>query len=290
MDKYECTIEEREEYYRHIEAGTLLFAGVDYLTILHEAEQDADIVLWDGGNNDFSFYKPDLTITLVDSLRPLDETRYFPGETNVRMADAIMVSKVNSLKDLEPARLHAEHLKSITKPDTPFFFGQSIVKPEGKDPVTGQPVSLEMAQKMVHGKRVLVVDDGPTLTHGGMAFGAGYVLAQQLGASEIVDPRPYAKGSLVAVFEKFQHLVNVLPAMGYDAQQIKDLEGTIQATPCDAVIIGTPSDITHLIDFSGRPAIMTSYELELIPEHQQAFDELLDSVFTRFTMHQQKEN
>ena len=143
---------------------------------------------------------------------------------------------------------------------------------------------------MVKGKRVLVVDDGPTLTHGGMAYGAGFVLAQQLGAAEIVDPRPYAKGSLVGVFEKFPHLVNVLPAMGYGAQQIKDLEATIQATPCDTVIIGTPSDISHLMDLSGRPAVMTSYELEVVDEHKRAFDDLLDSVFSRFTLHHQKEN
>lgn len=284
MDKYNCTIEEREEYYRHIEEGTLLFAGVDYEMILREAEKEADVIIWDGGNNDLPFYKPDLHICLVDSLRPLDEEHYFPGETNVRLADAVLVTKVNSLDDEQKAHDHAEHLKIITKPNAPILFGNSVVTPEAKDPVTGMPMSKNEAATLVRGKRVLVVDDGPTLTHGGMAFGAGYVLANDLGAAEIVDPRPYAKGSLVGVFEKFPHLKNVLPAMGYSEEQVKDLEATIQAADCDTVVIGTPSDITHLMDF-GKPSVMARYELEVIPEHEEQFHATLDRFFDRFGDH-----
>jgi len=208
MDKYRCTIEEREEYYRHIEDGNLLFAGVDYEMILREAEKDADLVLWDGGNNDCSFYKPDLTITLVDSLRPTDELHYFPGETNVRLGDAILITKVNELSSLDEAEEHAKQLreKTILKSNNvPIIFGKSKIVPQAKDEKTGLNLPTDEAANMVKGKRVLVVDDGPTLTHGGLACGAGFALAKALDAEEIVDPRPSAKGSLVKVFEKFSH-------------------------------------------------------------------------------------
>lgn len=265
----------------------MLFAGVDYPMILHEAEKEADVIIWDGGNNDFPFYKPDLNICLVDSLRPADELHYFPGETNVRMADTVLVCKVNALDNMQTAHEHADHLKkNIVKPHTPVFFTKSIVTPEARDPVTGAALSKDEATNLVKNKRVLVVDDGPTLTHGGMAFGAGYALAKDLGASEIVDPRPYAKGSLVGVFEKFQHLKNVLPAMGYGEEQVKDLEATIQAVDCDTVIIGTPSDITHLMDFH-HPSVIARYELEIVPEHEEDFHKTLDTFFDRFGAHHQ---
>lgn len=284
LDKYKCTIEEREEYYRHIVEGTLLFAGVDYPMILREAEKEADVILWDGGNNDLPFYKPDLSICLVDALRPSDEEHYFPGETNVRIADTIIISKTNSLKDMQQAQNHADHLKTIAKPNTPVFFGRSRITPEGTDPASGEPLTEEAATALVKDKRVLVVDDGPTLTHGGMAFGAGYVLAKNLGAKEIVDPRPFAKGSLVDVFKKFSHLKNVLPAMGYGDEQVKDLEATIRAIDCDTVIIGTPCDFSHLMDFP-QPSVVARYELELDSAHRDQFHSKLDTFFDRFGDH-----
>ncbi len=279
MDKYDCTIEEREEYFRHIEQGTLLFAGVDYPMILREAEKDADIIVWDGGNNDLPFYKPDLHICLVDSLRPSDEIRYFPGETNVRMADVVLVCKVNSPADKEKALQQAEKLKNVSKPDAPIFLAGSVVTAEGHD------LTTEEASDLVKGKRVLVIDDGPTLTHGGMAYGAGYVLAQDLGASEIVDPRPSAHGSLKKVFEKFPHLKNVLPAMGYGKEQVKDLEETIHAVECDTIIFGTPSDIARRMDLK-RPSVVARYELEVDQDDVKAFHDTLDTITERFESHQ----
>lgn len=268
MDKYKCTIEEREEYYPHIKEGVLLFAGVDYEMILRQAEKDADIVIWDGGNNDVPFYKPDVHLTLVDALRPAHEKHYYPGETNVRMADAILVSKVNALSNMEEAEAHAKALKELTK--APVLFGKSIVSPIGTD-----------AENLVKNKRVLVVDDGPTLTHGGMSYGAGFVLAKQLGASSIVDPRPYAKGSLVQVFEKFPHLSNVLPAMGYSEAQVKDLTDTINATDCDVVVLGTPSGIADILKLN-KPTVVARYDLEMVDRSRAQFEDLLDSVFDQY--------
>ena len=235
------------------------------------------------------FYKPDIHITLVDSLRPMDELNYFPGETNVRMADMILITKVDQLPTLKKAWEHSERLQGLLKPHTPVFFGESLITAEAKDPETGKMMSPAEAASLVEGKRVLVIDDGPTLTHGGMAYGAGYVCAKQLGAAEIVDPRPYAKGSLVDVFAKFTHLKNVLPAMGYDEQQVKDLEATIKATPCDAIVIGTPSDITHLFDVD-KPFVMANYELEVVKNHEEDFKAMLDTYYTKFTQrHHDKE-
>ena len=283
MDKYDCTIEEREEYFRHIEQGTLLFAGVDYPMILREAEMDADIIIWDGGNNDLPFYKPDLHICLVDSLRPSDEIRYFPGETNVRMADVVLVCKVNSPSDKEKAQKQADKLKDITKPNAPIFLAGSVVTAEG------QELTPNEASSLVKGKRVLVVDDGPTLTHGGMSYGAGYVLAKDLDASEIVDPRPFAQGSLKKVFEKFPHLKNVLPAMGYGKEQVKDLEATINAVDCDCIIFGTPSDIARRMDLK-QPSVVARYELEIDPDDVDAFHETLDTIISRVESHPKHEN
>ena len=239
------------------------------------------MIIWDGGNNDFPFYKPDIHITLVDSLRPMDEAHYYPGEINVRMADMVVINKVNELPSLKKAHEHAEHLKPLlAKPNTPVFFGKSVISPDTKDP--------HLAEWM-NGKRLLVIDDGPTLTHGGMAYGAGYVLAKQLGAAEIVDPRPYAQGSLVDTFKKFPHLKNCLPAMGYDEAQVKDLEATIKATPCDGIVIGTPSDITHLFDVN-KPCIMAKYELELVPNHEEEFKGFLDTFYNKFSLHHHEDD
>lgn len=271
LDKYDCTVEEREEYFGHIKEGTLLFAGVDYPSILAKAEKEADIILWDGGNNDVSFFAPDVLITLVDSLRPADEDHYYPGETNVRMADAILISKVT---DKAIAQKQADHVKRITKPGAPILFGSSLITPE----VDGK--TQEEAAALIKGKRVLVVDDGPTLTHGGIPYGAGYVLAEKEGAAEIVDPRPSAKGSIKAIYEKFPHLLNVLPAMGYGNKQKKDLEATIKAVDCDTVILGTPSDLNHAINIS-RPTVVAKYTLTIALEHQKEFEKVLDSVMDR---------
>jgi predicted GTPase len=264
MDRYKCTIEEREEYYPHIVAGTLLFAGVDYEMILRQAEKDADIVIWDGGNNDVPFYKPDVHLTLVDALRPGHENHYYPGEINVRMANAILIAKVNALPNMDAAIDQAKALRALTK--APVLCGNSVVTS-----VT------DNAAELVQGKRVLVVDDGPTLTHGGMSYGAGYVLANQLGASTIIDPRPFAKGSLIQVFAKFPHLTQVLPAMGYSAEQIQDLSATINAAECDVVVLGTPSGIVDLLHLK-KPTVVARYDLQVVDTSLVEFEELLDSV------------
>jgi len=279
MDKYHCTIEEREEYFRHIEDGNLLFAGVDYPTILREAEKEADVILWDGGNNDFPFFKPDLHLTLVDALRPMDEEHYYPGEINVRMADAILITKVDSELSAHQQATRLEHLAKL---HTPVFFGKSVVFPEAKDPRTGKLLSDEDAGRLIKDKRVLVIDDGPTLTHGGMPYGAGYVLAKELGG-RVVDPRPYAQGSLKDTFRKFPHLKEVLPAMGYGDDQVRDLAATVEATPCDTVIIGTPSDLTHVLDVK-VPSVVARYNLVVHPKHEEAFESLLDSFCHRFRL------
>lgn len=217
-----------KEYELHIEEGNLLFAGVDYEMILREAEKAADVVIWDGGNNDFSFYAPDLTICVADALREGHEEHFYPGEVNARMADMVIINKVNSLPNADQAKEQADRIRALLKSDVPILFGNSVVTPEARDSATGELLDSKHVNNLVQGKRVLVVDDGPTLTHGGMPFGAGYVLAKQMGAKEIVDPHPFAKGSLVGVFKKFQHLENVLPAMGYGEEQIHDLQDTVQ--------------------------------------------------------------
>ena len=201
------------------------------------------------------------------------------------MADMILITKVDQLPTIKKAHDHASRLQPILKhPKTPIFFGSSVIVPEAKDPETGKLMDIHEVSNLINGKRVLVIDDGPTLTHGGMAYGAGYVCAQQLGAAEIVDPRPYAQGSLVDVFAKFTHLKNVLPAMGYSETQVKDLAATIKATPCDAIVIGTPSDITHLFDVE-KPFVRAKYDLELVKNHEADFKAVLDSFYDRYIQH-----
>ena len=229
--------------------------------ILREAEKDADVVIWDGGNNDFSFFKPDLSICIADALREGHEEHFFPGEINMRMADVIMINKVNSLASIEQAMNQVDHIRLVVSPDTPIILGNSIVTPESRGP-TGELLNAESTDAMVRGKRVLVIDDGPTLTHGGMPFGAGYVLAKQMGAKEIVDPHPFAKGSLQGVFRKFQHLVDCLPAMGYGNEQIKDLQETVKSVDCDCVIAGTPINLRNIIIFD-KPCVRARYYLQL---------------------------
>jgi predicted GTPase len=247
LTKHEVTIEEREEYEPHIDAGRIVYAGVDYEAILRQAEAEADVVIWDGGNNDLPFYRPDVFITIVDPHRPDHALRYHPGETNVRMADAILINKVDtaSLEGVETARRIAYELN----PDALVIEAASPLFVEDGD--------------AIRGKRALVVEDGPTLTHGEMAYGAGWVAARRYGAAVIVDPRPYAVGSIAATYEKYPTTGDVLPAMGYGEKQVEELAATIRATEADVIVIGTPIDLTRLIAFD-KPSVRVRYELQEI--------------------------
>ncbi len=244
MDRHECTIEEREEYELHIQAGNLLYAGVDYERILRSAEREADVVLWDGGNNDTAFFKPDLYICVADPHRPGHETSYYPGEINARLADVIVLNKVDSASE-EAIRQVIDNLRRIN-PDARLVLAES-------------PCTVDRPE-LVKGKKVLLVEDGPTLTHGEMEYGAAYVAARTLGAAEIIDPRPYAVGSIKRTFEKYTHLSQILPAMGYGRKQMEELQATIDKTPCDVVVIGTPIDLGRLITIN-KPSVRVRYEL-----------------------------
>lgn len=250
MDAAQCTIEEREEYEAHIEVGNVVFAGIDYERILRLAEAEADVVLWDGGNNDLPFFKPDLHVVVVDPHRPGHETRYYPGESNLRMAGLVIVNKVDTADPENVSRVERS-VRSVNRRAT-------LLRADSPITVTDPDA--------VRGKKVLVLEDGPTLTHGEMAYGAGHVLATRLGAAEIVDPRPYAAGSLRDVFEKYAQLTRVLPAMGYGERQISELEATIRKAPCDVVLIATPVDLGRLLKID-KPALRVRYELR---EHDPA--------------------
>lgn len=245
IDASHPTIEEREEYEEPVRLGMVMYAGVDYEAILRQAEQEADVVVWDGGNNDFPFYAPDLLIVVADPLRPGHELLYHPGEANVRMADVVVVNKADSAEAHNVEQV-VENVEAVN-PMATLVFAKS-------------PPRLEPGPDLL-GKLVLVVDDGPTLTHGEMPFGAGLVAARNAGAAKIVDPRPYAVGSLKQVFAKWPQLTNVLPAMGYSAEQLHELEQTINAADCDVVVTGTPIDLTRLIA-SRHPIRHATYELE----------------------------
>lgn len=247
FQKHECTIEEIEEYEPHIEQHTVVYAGVDYAAILAEAEKEADIIVWDGGNNDTPFYVPDVHITLVDPHRPGHELTYYPGETNLLMADIVVVTKEDTAKP-EDIRLLKEHVKQSNP--SAFMIDAAL------------PVTIE-APELIKGKRTLVIEDGPTLTHGGMTFGAGVLAAKQHGAGEIVDPRPYAVGSIAEVFVKYPHIGNLLPAMGYGHEQMEELRESIHRTPCDVVIIGTPVDLRKLISID-KPTDRVRYHFQEI--------------------------
>ena len=245
LENQECTIEEMEEYEPYIAMGCPIFAGVDYEAILREAEQEADIIVWDGGNNDFSFYLPDLEIVVVDPHRPGDELAFYPGEVNFKRADVIVINKMDTAEDSN-IRLIKQNIQACNA---------SAVVIEARS-----PVFAEQGQS-ISGKRVMVVEDGPTLTHGGMKYGAGTLAAKKYGAKEIVDPRPWLNGSLVDTFNKYPEIGNLLPAMGYGIDQIKDLEQTINASDCYLVVIGTPIDLTRVIDIQ-IPSVRVTYELE----------------------------
>jgi predicted GTPase len=249
LDKHECTIEEREEYEPHLDRGVIVYAGVDYEAILRQAEKEADVVVWDGGNNDFPFFKPDLWITVADPHRPGHETTYYPGETNFRSADLIVINKMDTA-DYEGVQ---EIYNSIAE-----------LNPTATVVQAASPLFVDNPGE-IRGKRVLVVEDGPTLTHGEMAYGAGYVAAQRFGAAEIVDPRPYAVDSITATYEKYPRTGTILPAMGYGEAQVRDLEETINNAPVDLVIVGTPIDLTRIINIE-HPMQRVRYELQTIGE------------------------
>ncbi len=247
LDKHDCTIEEREEYEPHIASGVIVYAGVDYEKILRQAEKEADIILWDGGNNDMPFYKPDLHITVVDPHRPGHEISYYPGMSNLLMADVIVINKIDSADPEGVGEVRANVAR---------FNPKAIVID------AASPISVEKPE-LIKGKRVLVVEDGPTLTHGEMTYGAGVVAAEKFGAAELVDPRPYTVKSISDTFKKYPDIGILLPAMGYGAQQMKDLEKTINRTKCDVVIIATPIDLTRIINIK-KPSVRVFYDLQEI--------------------------
>ncbi|MFJ7936546.1 cyclic 2,3-diphosphoglycerate synthase [Sporosarcina sp. NPDC096371] len=248
LKKHNCTIEEMEEYEPHVDRGNIVYAGVDYADILAAAENDpdgCDVILWDGGNNDFSFFKPDLAVTVLDPHRPGHELKYYPGEVSLRTADVAIINKIDSAT-AEAIQIVENNIQFASPTST-------IIKAESK-------ITVDNPESIV-GKRVLVVEDGPTLTHGEMKIGAGTVAAERLGAKEIIDARPFAVGSLIETFNKYQHIQNVLPAMGYGEQQLKDLEETINNADCDAVIIGTPMDLSRIISIN-KPYTRVHYDLD----------------------------
>lgn len=258
LDKHKCTIEEREEYEPHIDSGIVVYSGVDYEVILREAEKEADVIVWDGGNNDFSFYHSDLNIVLVDPLRPGDEIRYHPGETNLKMADVIIINKVDSATE--------EEIKEVEENIAKYNSSAVVIKAES-------PISVDDKSK-IKGKRVLIVEDGPTLTHGGMGYGAGTVAAEKFGAKEIVDAKKYAVGSIKETYEKHTHLDKVLPAMGYGDKQVKELEEIVNAVDCDTVISGTPIDLNRVID-TDKTIVRVRYDLKELEEGK--LEELINS-------------
>jgi len=243
LKTFECTVEEMEEYEPHIVNGTIIYAGVDYEAILRQAEKEADVIVWDGGNNDMSFYKPDLTITVADPHRPGHELSYYPGATNILLADVVILNKVESAS--------RENVDTVRE-------NVHRVNPDAVIIEAASPISVE-DESVIRGKRVLVVD-GPTVTHGGMEYGAGIIAAQKFGAAKIVDPRPFVVNSIAKTFEKYPGIGNLLPAMGYGEGQVKDLQESINRVDCDSVIIGTPIDLRRVVKID-KPSVRVRYEL-----------------------------
>lgn len=258
LDKHNCTIEEREEYEPHILRGTVVYAGVDYQVILKEAEKEAEVIVWDGGNNDIPFYQPDLHITVVDPHRPGNEVCYFPGLTNLLLADVVVINKTDTAhpEDVEEVR------GNIKKANPKAFVIYAA-----------SPIFVDKPQ-IIKDKEVLVVEDGPTLTHGEMTYGAGVVAAEKFGAKNLVDPRPFAVGEIEDIFQKYPDIGTLLPAMGYGKKQMKDLEKTINRTPCEAVIVGTPVDLGRFLKIN-KPSTQVRYELQEIgrPDLEEMIDE-----------------
>jgi len=247
LDKYECTIEEREEYEPHIDNGIIVYAGVDYEKILRSAESEADIIVWDGGNNDLPFYKPDLHIVVVDPHRAGHEITYHPGEANLRMANVVIVNKVDTA--------NPQNVKQVK--DNVKLVNPNAIVLDAASPITADNPEL------IKGKRALVIEDGPTLTHGNMPYGAATIIAQKLGATEIVDPKPYAVGSIKQAYKKYAHLGALLPALGYGEKQIAELKETIDKTSCDVIVIGTPIDLRRIMTIT-KPSVRVNYELKVL--------------------------
>jgi predicted GTPase len=264
LDRHDTTIEEREEYEPHLDAGRVLYAGVDYEAILREAEKEADVVIWDGGNNDFPFYKPDLFVVVADPLRPGHEMRYHPGETNIRMADVVVINKVDSATPEQIAQVRDDIAR--LNPRAEVILARS---------------ALQLVGGEIGGKRVAIVEDGPTLTHGGMTYGAGVVAARRFGAGELVDPRPYAVGDLARTLARYPHLENLLPAMGYGKEQMHELEVTLNAMPADLVLAANPIDLTRVLTLE-KPVVRVRYELEELPPEADAptLGDLLGKIVT----------
>lgn len=255
LDRSKVTIEEREEYERHVDAGNIVYAGVDYEAILREAEKEADIIIWEGGNNELPFFRPDVHFVLADAVRPGHEISYHPGETNLRMADYVIINKEDQAEE--------GAIETITKnvkdrnPDAEIIHANSVV-------TTDEPENIK-------DKKVLIVEDGPTLTHGGTSYGAGWIAAEKYGASEIADPHKSAQGSIKRILDEYPQLKKVLPAMGYSEGQVKELEDTIQKTDCESIVVGSPFDLTRVIDVD-KPAAMVRYMVE---EKGRSFEEIL---------------
>jgi predicted GTPase len=258
MDRYECTIEEREEYEPLIDNGIVVYAGVDYEKILREAEKEADVIVWDGGNNDTSFYAADLYIVIADPHRPGHEMMYHPGETNVRRADVVIVNKVQT----------ADRHDILTVKDNIAKLNPGALIIEAASPIVVDDPAL------IKGKRVLVVEDGPTVTHGGMTYGAGTIAAEDYGAAEIIDPKPHAVGSIAEIYAKYKHLGAILPAMGYGKEQVRELEETINRSGCDVVVSGTPVDLRRVVKVN-MPIVRVRYELDEIGH--PTLDELIEA-------------
>jgi predicted GTPase len=246
LDRFETTIEEREEYEPHLDSGRVVYAGVDYAEILRQAEMEADVILWDGGNNDFPFYRPDLHIVVADPLRPGDETRYHPGETNLRMADVVVINKVDSAP--------AESVDELR---------ETVARLNRRAAIVTACSTLTLVGPPIEARRVVVVEDGPTLTHGGMAYGAGVVAARRFGAAELVDPTPYAVGSIRDVLDRYPALEPLVPAMGYGPDQVRELEATLEAVDADLILSATPIDLTRVIDVD-KPITRVRYDLEQV--------------------------
>ncbi len=244
LEKYNCTIEEREEYEWHIKEGNTVYAGVDYEKVLEAAVREADVILWDGGNNDWPFFKPTIMITVVDPLRPGQEISSYPGLVNTMMADIIVINKANTATK-EQIKIAEENVRKVNR-------HAKIIR-------TASEISVD-APDLIKGKRVLVVEDGPTITHGHLSYGAGYLAAKMYGARDIVDPRPYALGSILEAYREYSHMGPVLPALGYGQRQMKELEEVINRTPADTVVLGTPSDISRYLKVN-KPVVHVKYEL-----------------------------
>jgi predicted GTPase len=262
LDRYECTIEEREEYEPHIDNGIIVYAGVDYEKILREAETEADVIVWDGGNNDMSFYRPDLNIVVADPHRAGNELTYYPGESNLRMANVVIINKVDTA-DPQKVKQVRENIRAVNPNATVL---------EAASPITADN------SEAVRGKRVLVIEDGPTVTHGGMPYGAGVVFAKKFGAAELVDPKPFAVGSIKEAYRKYTHLGAVLPALGYGEKQVAELKETIDRTPCDVVVIGTPIDLRRVIAIN-KPTVRVKYELKVLGP--VSLEQILDEFIQR---------